>query len=63
MLTRVGFELCGLERIDIQVEPQNERSLAIPRKLGFTQEGVLRRRLEPGRRRAAPRLDAVHDAA
>jgi RimJ/RimL family protein N-acetyltransferase len=44
--TRAGFELCGLERVDIQVEPSNERSLAIPRKLGFTQEGVLRRRLE-----------------
>jgi RimJ/RimL family protein N-acetyltransferase len=46
--TRVGFELAGLDRIDIQVEPSNERSLAIPRKLGFTEEGTLRRRLEPG---------------
>jgi RimJ/RimL family protein N-acetyltransferase len=46
--TRVGFELCGLDRIDVQVEPSNERSLAIPRKLGFTEEGTLRRRLEPG---------------
>ena len=45
--TRVGFELAGLDRIDIQVEPKNERSLAIPRKLGFTEEGTLRRRLEP----------------
>ena len=45
-LTRVGFELCVLDRIDIQVEPTNERSLAIPRKLGFTEEGTLRRRLE-----------------
>jgi RimJ/RimL family protein N-acetyltransferase len=46
--TRAGFELAGLDRIDIQVEPSNERSLAIPRKLGFTEEGTLRRRLEPG---------------
>jgi RimJ/RimL family protein N-acetyltransferase len=44
--TRVGFELAGLDRIDIQVEPTNDRSLAIPRKLGFTEEGRLRRRLE-----------------
>jgi len=45
--TRAGFELAGLDRIDIQVEPENARSLAIPRKLGFTEEGRLRRRLEP----------------
>jgi RimJ/RimL family protein N-acetyltransferase len=48
VLTRVGFELAGLDRIDIQVEPTNDRSLAIPRKLGFTEEGRLRRRLDPG---------------
>ncbi len=58
VLTRVGFELCGLERVDIQVEPHNERSLAIPRKLGFTQEGVLRRRLESFEE-GAPRRDSV----
>jgi RimJ/RimL family protein N-acetyltransferase len=44
--TRAGFELAGLDRIDIQVDPANERSLAIPRRLGFTEEGTLRRRLE-----------------
>ncbi len=58
VLTRVGFELCGVERIDIQVEPHNERSLAIPRKLGFTQEGVLRRRLESAED-GGPRRDSV----
>ncbi len=58
VLTRVGFELCGVERIDIQVEPHNERSLAIPRKLGFTQEGVLRRRLESAEG-GGPRRDSV----
>jgi RimJ/RimL family protein N-acetyltransferase len=47
VLTRVGFEHCGLVRVDIQVDPVNERSLRIPRKLGFTEEGRLRRRLEP----------------
>ena len=47
VLTRVGFEKCGLVRVDIQVDPANEVSLRIPQKLGFAQEGVLRRRLEP----------------
>jgi RimJ/RimL family protein N-acetyltransferase len=46
--TRAGLELCGLDRIDVQVDPLNERSLKIPRKLGFTEEGTLRRRLDPG---------------
>jgi RimJ/RimL family protein N-acetyltransferase len=53
VLTRAGFELAGLDRIDLQVEPTNDRSLAIPRKLGFTEEGRLRRRLEPGEGDAA----------
>ncbi len=48
VLTRAGFEICGLERVDVQVEPDNEPSLRIPRKLGFVEEGRLRRRLEPG---------------
>jgi RimJ/RimL family protein N-acetyltransferase len=56
--TRVGFELCALDRIDIQVEPGNEPSLRIPRKLGFTEEGVLRRRLDPGGD-SEPRRDSV----
>ena len=47
VLTRVGFEVCGLDRVDLQIDPANERSLGVPRKLGFTEEGVLRRRLEP----------------
>ncbi len=47
VLTRVGFEICGVVRMDVQVEPSNERSLKIPRRLGYTLEGTLRRRLEP----------------
>jgi RimJ/RimL family protein N-acetyltransferase len=47
VLTRVGFELGRAQRIDIRVEPANERSLAIPRKLGYTDEGLMRRRLPP----------------
>jgi RimJ/RimL family protein N-acetyltransferase len=47
VLTRVGFEHCGLRRVDVQVDPANERSLRIPRRLGFTEDGTLRGRLEP----------------
>ena len=56
--TRAGLELCGLDRIDLQVDPRNERSLNIPRRLGFTQEGVLRRRLDPGAE-GEPRRDST----
>jgi RimJ/RimL family protein N-acetyltransferase len=47
VLTRAGIEKSGLTRVDIQIDPANERSLKIPRKLGFAEEGRLRRRLEP----------------
>ena len=56
-LTRVGFEIVGLDRIDIQVEPANEPSLAIPRKLGYSEEGRLRRRLES--EDGQPRRDSI----
>jgi RimJ/RimL family protein N-acetyltransferase len=52
-LTRVAFELCGVDRVEIRVDPENVRSLAIPRRLGFQEEGTLRRRLVgPDGRRA-----------
>jgi len=44
-LTRVGFELCGVDRIEIQCEPANERSMRIPLKLGYREEARMRRRL------------------
>ena len=47
-LTRVGFEICQADRIEIRVDPANQASLGVPRKLGFTEEATLRRRL-PGR--------------
>jgi RimJ/RimL family protein N-acetyltransferase len=47
-LTRAGFELCEADRIEIRIEPRNEASFGIPRKLGFVEEATLRRRL-PGR--------------
>jgi RimJ/RimL family protein N-acetyltransferase len=53
-LTRVAFELCGVDRVEIRVDPANVASAAIPRKLGFAEEATLRRRLPAGRD-AAPR--------
>jgi len=47
VLTRVGFERCGVERMDIKIDPENVRSIRIPEKLGYTLEGKLRRRLPP----------------
>src|SRR5207247_5600355 len=44
-LTRVGFELCEVDRIEIHTEPENERSMRIPLKLGYREEARLRRRL------------------
>jgi RimJ/RimL family protein N-acetyltransferase len=44
-LTRVGFEVCGADRIEIRIEPGNDASFGVPRKLGFTEEATLRRRL------------------
>jgi RimJ/RimL family protein N-acetyltransferase len=46
-LTRVAFEHCGADRVEIRIDPANTASLAIPRKLGFAEEATLRRRL-PG---------------
>lgn len=47
VLTRVAFEICGVERVDIQIDPENARSAGVPQKLGFRHEATLRRRLEP----------------
>jgi RimJ/RimL family protein N-acetyltransferase len=58
VLTRAGIEKTGLARVDIQVDPANERSLRIPRKLHFVEEGTLRSRLEP-HEAGGPRRDSV----
>jgi RimJ/RimL family protein N-acetyltransferase len=57
VLTRVGFEVCGADRIEIRIEPRNEASFGIPRKLGFLEEATLRRRLPS--RREGPLRDAT----
>ena len=56
-LTRVALEICGVDRVEIRVEPANEPSIAVPRKLGFIEEARLRRRL-PADEGGEPR-DAV----
>ena len=47
-LTRVAFEVCDVDRVEIRVDPANERSATIPHKLGYQQEARLRRRLPDG---------------
>lgn len=47
-LVRVGFEIDGLERLEIHCDEENLRSAAIPRKLGFRHDGTLRERSARG---------------
>ncbi|MGE5185880.1 MAG: GNAT family N-acetyltransferase [Acidobacteriota bacterium] len=44
-LTRVGFEVDGLDRIEIHCGPHNTRSARVAEKLGYAHEATLRRRL------------------
>jgi RimJ/RimL family protein N-acetyltransferase len=57
-LTRVAFAVAGVDRVEIRIDPANEASLAVPRKLGFVEEATLRRRL-PLADPTSPRRDAV----
>ena len=41
-LTTYAFEVWGLARVEIRVATENRRSTAIPERLGFAREGVLR---------------------
>lgn len=43
-LTRVAFEIEGMDRVEIHCSPQNQASAAVPRKIGFVHEATLRRR-------------------
>ena len=60
-LTRVAFELCRVERVEIRTDPANERSRAIPRKLGYVEEATLRRRLAYPERRDVVVYSMFHD--
>ncbi len=44
-LSKVAFAIHQVDRVEIHCDPANVRSAAIPRKLGFRQEAVLRRRM------------------
>lgn len=44
ILTDVALRICGAERVQIMVEPDNTASLRIPRRLGYVDEGLLRAR-------------------
>ena len=57
-LTQVAFRVCGVERVEIHVDPENVASLGVPEKLGFRREATLRRRLESAPA-SAPRRDVV----
>jgi RimJ/RimL family protein N-acetyltransferase len=43
-LTKVAFLIDRVARVEIQCDPKNVRSLAVPRKLGFVHEATLRQR-------------------
>jgi RimJ/RimL family protein N-acetyltransferase len=42
-LVKVAFEIDQVHRIEIRCDPENMYSAAVPRKLGFTHEGTLRK--------------------
>jgi RimJ/RimL family protein N-acetyltransferase len=47
-LTRVAFEVNGVERVEVHCAVGNEPSARIPRRLGFHHEATLRRRILDG---------------
>ena len=57
-LTRVAFAVCNVDRVEIRIDPENEPSLRIPRRLGYVEEARLRRRL-PARAPGGPRCDSL----
>jgi RimJ/RimL family protein N-acetyltransferase len=44
-LTRVAFEVNQVHRVEIHCAPENTRSAAVPRKLGYRHEATLRQRV------------------
>jgi RimJ/RimL family protein N-acetyltransferase len=46
-LTQAAFAWCGADRVEIRVDPENEPSLRVARRLGYVEEARLRRRQQP----------------
>ncbi len=44
-LTKVAFEIDRVERVEIHCDPANARSAAVPKKLGYTHEATLHKRM------------------
>ena len=44
-LTKVAFEINGVKRVEIHMDPRNLASAAVPRKLGYLYEATLRKRM------------------
>jgi RimJ/RimL family protein N-acetyltransferase len=49
LLCGLAFDVCGANRVSIRCDASNTRSAAIPRRLGFTLEGVQRNALRDPR--------------
>ena len=47
-LTVAALRVCRVDRVEIHVDPANERSVEVPRALGYAEEATLRRRLPAG---------------
>jgi RimJ/RimL family protein N-acetyltransferase len=47
-LTKVAFEIEQVNRVEIHCAPDNLRSAAVPKKLGFVHEATLRQRIAVG---------------
>jgi len=45
-LTKVAFEIVKVNRVEIHCDPQNIRSAAVPKKLGFNLEAILKKRVK-----------------
>ena len=43
LVTDVAFDLLDANRVQIRCDAENARSAAVPRRLGFTREGLMRR--------------------
>jgi len=50
LVLRVAFEDIGLHRVEANVQPENERSIALLKRLGFRREGYSPRYLKIGGR-------------